>query len=304
MKTAKKGQRGVNIVEGLVLADEFKARWQQVDSQNDDGIDGLIFLEDSKENLNGKVIFAQVKRYDKGDIIEKNRSKIKISVGIDQISRRRIAWSRVAGASIIIWVDPNTGFAYWADLMDEASYDGASIIVDLKQRFDYRARRALSRLSGEIGSHMTLPVVICDRADNPFVQLNGAIRTQAKDFYRSIESIEAANKDLGNVMFTGVGWQHITRPGRPKGRILQSFLLLGAARKIVGQVPTYSITRQLTHPEATLYSLRARVIFPHRDAAVVEVNLLQKTASDINIPNPVWFYSVYETRRRRGIMGE
>ena len=45
LSTQRTGQLGVNVVERIVL--EWGARWQSLDAVNDDGIDGLIFIEEN-----------------------------------------------------------------------------------------------------------------------------------------------------------------------------------------------------------------------------------------------------------------
>lgn len=56
--SVRQGQLGVNVVERLVLG--FGWRWQQLDAANDDGVDGLIFVEENG-SPNGQILYVQVK---------------------------------------------------------------------------------------------------------------------------------------------------------------------------------------------------------------------------------------------------
>lgn len=59
LHTQKTGQIGVNAVERVILLD-WKCRWQMIDGHNDDGADGLIFVEDGYKT-NGQIIYVQIK---------------------------------------------------------------------------------------------------------------------------------------------------------------------------------------------------------------------------------------------------
>jgi hypothetical protein len=60
------GQLGVNIVERVVLS-QWQSRWQAIDGFNDDGVDGLIFIERSSGHT-GQIIHLQVKCTSKSPI--------------------------------------------------------------------------------------------------------------------------------------------------------------------------------------------------------------------------------------------
>jgi hypothetical protein len=75
LSTQKRGQLGANIVERIVLKD-WNSRWQQIDAQNDDGVDGLIFLE-AGNRPTGQIIFAQIKCH-QSPISD---SKVSVSLG-------------------------------------------------------------------------------------------------------------------------------------------------------------------------------------------------------------------------------
>ena len=104
------------------------------------------------------------------------------------------------------------------------------------------------------------------------------------------------------VEFNRTGWRHITRPGRPKLTRYQSFVLLGAARKVLESVPVAALKkhRSPTAPEMDFVSARAAVSFPFRQAAVVKIIL--SVREDRGIPRYV-FHTIYEPRRRSGTAG-
>ena len=145
LKTQRHGQIGVNIVERLVLRD-WKSRWQQIDSQNYDGVDVLIFLE-HKSSSTGQIIFAQIKC--QSARVDTNK---RICLGVDQERLARIVdrWHRVIGAVILVHVDPNTLEARWVNLRDEQAVVSTQIYVPLDQSFNKEARKQISVLCGNL----------------------------------------------------------------------------------------------------------------------------------------------------------
>ena len=59
VSNAHKGQIGVNLVESIILT-KLGWRWQAIDGHNDDGVDGLLFIQRGAE-LTGQVVFVQIK---------------------------------------------------------------------------------------------------------------------------------------------------------------------------------------------------------------------------------------------------
>lgn len=299
MITQNQGQRGVNLVEGLVLG-PMRARWQALDAQNDDGVDGLILFQDTDGFLTGQIAQVQVKSL---QLATTGAGNVKIPIGKPKLERLARGWHASPGAVILVWVDPSNQSAYWTNLRDPGSIVDGSIVVSLSNRFDKTAAGAIRMLCGTLGPDNLHKQIISTRSDSQYIRPTSKLRADAKEFYKSIGTLAAENTGLGNVEFTRIGWRHITRPTRPLARIVQSLQLLGIAKRIVREVSRTERLRVLDD-KAAFYGLTAQVFFPHRDAAIIRVILLQLQPTNPSDIVRTWFYSVYERRRRKGILGE
>ncbi|MEA3472468.1 MAG: DUF4365 domain-containing protein [Pseudomonadota bacterium] len=300
--TQRTGQIGINVVERICI-EELKGRWQPVDGHNDDGMDGLLFLEDSKGELTGQIIFIQVKCW---KLDRKQNGTVRLSIKKDLLVDRVQRWRRVAGAMILVWVDPNSKEAFWADLEDDGSFDGNGVKIDLRQKFSASSLNRLRKMSGTIGSDNSLPLVNASRESIEYVRPEIQLRKAAKEKFKSIGFAKSPNDELSKVAFGRVGWKHITRNGRPLLRITQSMQLLGVAKDVIEQSTAARMVRRLEDisAPAELWAVDAKVVFPHRDAAVIRVIVLKQLPGPRTPEPKSWFYSVYERRRRRGIRGE
>lgn len=301
-KRAKTGQLGVNVVERIVI-DELLWRWQPLDQQNDDGLDGLIMVEDRNGELTGQIIFAQIKCWSK----RRPRSGIlKLNIDPQKLQVRARRWRRVAGASIVIWVDPTNKEAFWADLQDSATIADKSVLVSMKDKFSAKSANRLRRLAGTQGEDNLLPVLHASHADTQHLQPTKSLKQCSKQFFKGVGTVTSPDQRIGAVHFSRVGWKHITRPERPVARVVQSLHLLRIAKRIVEEIPDAQLLRKIGGPDdpAEIYALTARTTFQHRDAAVVRVIILRQLVSATNPTPKSWFYSVYERRRRRGLRGE
>lgn len=59
------------------------------------------------------------------------------------------------------------------------------------------------------------------------------IKQAAKSFYKEWAlSADRINPSIGEIIVSREGWRHISRRGRKPERIIQSWLLLGVAKKL------------------------------------------------------------------------
>lgn len=301
LKTQRKGQIGVNVVESIVMQ-QLRSRWQVVDSHNDDGTDGLIFLEDSAGEATGQIIFVQIKYWN----VDPSNGVVKLAISSDKLKKQIGRWSRVAGAAILVWVDPKTRKAFWTNLHDPTSFVGSAVVVKLSNEFGDKSRRRLGQICGTLTMDSALPLIVASKDDLAFFGPTIPLKTASKTEYKNIGAVKSPNPELGEVTFGRVGWKHMTRARRPVSRIIQSLQLIKLARRIVEEVGAVRLVRKLTDPSAPaeIYAITARVVFPGRDAAVVRVILLRQLPGE-RVERPrTWFYSVYERRRRLGLKGE
>jgi hypothetical protein len=290
------GQLGVNAVERIILRD-WKCRWQQVDAQNDDGVDGLILLE-SGGAMTGQVVYVQVKC-----------RRIKPShgvyaVGLDKASLNRIRnlWGHLVGSVILVHVDPDSLDARWADLR--------SYVRDPRPSVNVREGSCLKTAKDEVAGHCgtlhldisALPVVT--EADHfRYLGDRRHIQPAARSLYKELAAVKPATKDGTVVIFDRTGWRHITRQSRPRLRQYQSFALLGAVRPIIEaakQSDLLDLPFQRASTPTRNVAIRAAVQFPHRQAGLVQVILRKSILGSVE---QYRFLTVYEPRRKRSLVG-
>lgn len=314
---------GINAVSRIVEI-AWHSGWQEYDASNDDAIDGVILLRRGHETPTdtGGLVFVQVKCG--GDGYRQDQKQypdhIGVALGREYIETHIPRWRRVAGPVVLIFVDdtidPMAAPAWWVDLRDSNAYSPTNkgmILIPKSQRFSHHTKGDFLRLCGTGVSDRSLETFSLQRSDTlvPKLGKNESLRNDAWDFYKAWRSDQEArtNPLLGEILVNRVGWKHITRPGRLAERIVQSWTLLSAAKKIVAcssNVTRLGRARTITLPDGNslvedYLALRAHVRFPYRHSSVVQVVL--KRSRLLCPTNPtkerekIWFYSVFEVRR-------
>ena len=185
LATQRTGQIGVNVVEGVVLR-EWKSRWQQIDSVNDDGIDGLIFVE-SRGTPTGQIIHVQVKcQKAKTDA----QGRIRIGIKKEKLKRNMERWRRVVGAAILVHVAPDTLSAHWVDLRSPQAVVGTQVFVPLANTFDKNALAPITKMCGTIHRDLLLRRVRTANADFDYLTERTHIQTAARTFYRGLAAAD------------------------------------------------------------------------------------------------------------------
>lgn len=296
MSTLRSGQLGIATVETIVLK-EWESRWQQVDSQNDDAIDGLIFLE--RENRpTGQIVFAQVKRQ-AAKLVEGSYA---VQISRETLQRNLDRWRRLAGAAILVHVDPTTDVARWVNVRKSSAVGNTRVYVPEHSLFDADAKNEIARLAGNLHHDLMMPQVSSLRDDFPHLRSRDHLQVAARALYRDLDSEGIRLGGTGpRVRFSRSGWRHITRPGRTSAMRFQSFVLLGVARKVLAAADQ-SILKRFTPRSYTtggLKALNAAVSFPFRQTATVKIVLRAKP----ELPDDLWFHTIYEPRRKRDPLG-
>ncbi len=304
--------KGTLIVHQIVN-NYWKSDWQKMDSENDDGIDGIIHIR-KKGELTGEMIYAQVKSGDGYRVITQNRPDyIGINVGTDYLKNHKPRWKSLRGAVILIFVNSN-GEAYWTNLKDIKSYteeNNSIILVPNKQRFGAHSKGHFRKIGDFFPQDRQLITVKLERSDLSYLKIDRPLKETARVFYKTWSAedrLERTNLGLGEIIINRAGWRHISRSERGFDKVFQSWQLLSAAKRIIQNVDkAYQITKQVKISEdAAEYvlkdfiSLRAKVVFPNRHESVVQVILRRKKVVNKiqnTIEQKVWFYSVYEPRR-------
>ncbi|MDP2816470.1 MAG: DUF4365 domain-containing protein [Rectinemataceae bacterium] len=227
----------------------------------------------------------------------------------------RSRWNLLQGPAIMVYVDFATKKAWWVDLKANASYcpdeNKSIILIPRRQRFGMHTVGELRKMRGFYDLDRKLDIIELNRDDLILGSFSTPLKKAANEYYRlwaTAKLGETKNPSLGNIKVSRVGWRHITRRGRGLENIIQSWNLLGAARRIICEnakpyqirkldVPLENGDRIILHDYV---SLRSRIIFPNRQEAVVQVvikrrQIIDQTSGDINVDN--WFYSVHEPRK-------
>lgn len=294
----RRGQVGVNVAERVVLT-EWRSRWQQVDGQNDDGIDGLIFLE-RRGIPTGQIIYVQVKCH---QIKARTDGTIAVAINRDRLERNMQVWKRVVGAAILVHVDPETLIARWANVRDSRVVTPSQIIIHPNDLFDASARKIIANLCGNVHRDLLLPQINTVTADFPhFTEPH--LQRAARRFYKALSIEPVYLGPTGPVVrFTREGWRHITRPDRPVLVRHQSLVLLGVIRKVLAQANPADLKDYSPRidPTGDYVALRAVVTFSFRQTCVVKI--VMRRRKDENKRDSYSFHTIYEPRRKRNVLG-
>jgi hypothetical protein len=327
LNNRQKERLGINTVANMIEV-EWGCGWQEYAAQNDEGIDGVILMRRGQKKTvdTGGIVFAQVKCGGDGYRQDQKQypDKIGIALGADYVTKHQERWLRVPGPAILIFVDDSVSRinppAWWTNLKDGASYSRTNkgiILVPKNQRFGRHTKGIFHKLCGSGPTDRPLPTLRLSSDNNIHPKLGRAesLRNDAWLYYKDWRSTTAdcMNPALGPILVNRVGWKHITRFGRLSERIIQSWLLLGAAREIVKRVSDvdYLGRAKITHLDAGLsevsdyLGLRATVVFPYRHHSVVQVVLKRSrlvNSSTGVTHQKIWFYSIYERRRGAGLV--
>jgi hypothetical protein len=295
MSNQRTGQLGVNAVERVVLH-EWKSRWQTIDAQNDDGIDGLIFLERDNQPT-GQIIYAQVKCRN----AKVTSDHVKIGEA-DGIVDQSALWRRVAGAAIIIYVNASTWEMTWGNLRDEALKQGTRLHLPRANCFNKAARREIEALCGHLPWDMMLPRVATEASDFRYIEEDQSLARGAQSKYKEMRALGLRLGHVNGplVRFTQEGWRHITRRGRRRLRRHQAFLLLGVVPKMLAKATIEDLRRLTKRKGEETYALRAMVAFPFRQSSMIKLVLKRKADTP---PDAYDFHTVYEYRRKRDLLG-
>lgn len=315
--TRTQGRMGVIKVSEIVEV-RWECGWQEYNAVNDDAIDGIILMRrGSKRPVDtGGIVFVQVK-CGNGYLSEQKQypGSLCINVNAKYIQDHRPRWKKMLGPVVMIFVD-NKGNAWWADLNKDSTYSPTNkgvILIDKKQKFSSHSKSEFHKLCGSGVDDRALVKISMNRSECmlPRLGANESLRNDAWSFYKNWRDTkgESINPKLGLIFINRSGWKHITRPGRLPERIVQSWMLLGAAKKIVRQCENvFNLGHaSVKHfPDGNIcvsdyLGLRAMVSFPFRHESVIQVVLRRSRLLTPLDPKggrvKVWFHSVYELRR-------
>jgi hypothetical protein len=312
--------RGLRVVHQIVR-EWWMCRFQEFEARNDDGIDGMIMLK-KKGVVTGEIIHCQIKS---GKGYKKEYSShIGVNLGIKYIETHRARWNTIFEPTILIFVDEpidkvTMPKAWWVNLKSDDAYSDKArsiIMIPKTQRFGDHSIGDIKKLCGTRHFDYKLQQIIIKRKDVTLFNLKENLKSQARRFYKDwadeniTTSFERTNQALGEIIISRVGWKHLTRKGRKVERIIQSFHLLGVAKRMIKEVVEPEL---FGHPKykqengigifQDYIGLRAFAIFPHRyESSITVVLKRERKVNETNgkeLERKIWFYSIYESRRGR-----
>lgn len=286
--------------------------WQPYHPNNDNGVDGII-IKRKRTIDTGEIIFVQVKCGTGNGYYKATQNRPKhfgVNVGKEYIESHRPKWEILPGPAILVYVDYKTEKAWWTDLKNNDSFTDTNksiILIPKSQRFGAHSFGNFNKLKGYLSVDPLLKEIILSRDDVSYFNIaKKSPKEAAKDFYKKWSlSNERTNPALGEIIISREGWRHLSRKGRKSDRILQSWSLLGAAKRILQtitkayqlRVNEYDQDDNGNYVITDYISLRARVIFPQRVSTIVQVVLFRKrvfNSVDSLTDNQIRFLSVYE----------
>jgi hypothetical protein len=277
-------------------------------------LDGIIqFYKNSKQT--GKTLFFVAEHF---RIRQANQPKKEfIELPFPDLETRRKQWLAqplpVILFAYLYFHDEPGAKALWVDLRSNDSYSDnrKNLLIPLSNTFKTTTKGALMRLCGKGPSGPVSHRLTLDFTDTKYLRGLGKFKSSARKFYVGWAHDSVAERThpvLGEILVSRVGWKHICRPNRKKERILQSWLLLSAAKKIILNVDEWhalgrSRTRMVSNKirqTIDFLGLRAEVHFNFRDSSLVQVILRRSQEYNTETQSfgqKIWFYSVYEMRR-------
>lgn len=317
-----KGRIGINTVSRIVEVD-WECGWQEYAAQNDSAIDGIILMRRGSKapSDTGGIVFVQVKTGGDGYRRDQKRypDHIGVQLGTQYVEEHRPRWVQTPGPSVLVFVDDTKDRTnppgWWTNLKSSDSYSPTNrglILVPKNQRFARHTKGVFHKLCGSGNVDRQIMEIRMSRSDLlvPKLGKGESLRSDAWEYYKNWRKDAGSrmNPTLGEILVNRVGWKHSTRMGRMPERIVQSWLLLDVAKKMIAtceDIYTLGHATRKVFPDGNIevidyLGLRASVIFPYRHPSIIQVVLRRSRLVEPRIRferQKIWFYSVYELRR-------
>lgn len=258
MGTLKKNKRenyfrelaGLRVV-AMYVQEYFHWGWQQIDQENDDGIDGYVIVRDGGGRDMGCNIRVQIKS---GPSFLSSRPNGGKQVTIspysseERLTRHMEDYAKAVQPVIMVWVNTqkyNTdGTTYedllhpeiWWERLDNYPYNGGTVLT----------------LTHKLGEHSkgdwfkTVKPMLKDWSNHPLIRMEAddrklyystALKKDAKVFLKDwqtrVTKLNAGTNAELTVKKGRTGWRHINYARRGNARIQNSLRLLSVAEKII-----------------------------------------------------------------------
>ena len=277
----------------------------------DNGVDGVIIVTSKHSRNPIGCIHVQLKG---GDSYLRDGSSY-LNISSTTVKRYRDISRGLAEPYILVYARKNKK-TYWVDLKNEDNFvqvspDKWKIKIDKEQEFKSSTFQNMQRQISKSYELLDLPKVIIKNSSNNSHLLGGkSLRDASRDLYNSFKKEDFFIR-LGNskkrVIFSRVGWNHITRRNRKVSRKVQSLSLLNVIPDIIRsnspmrKVSCSSITRNDQVYLLEKYVMEVECIFNYRFPSIVNLVFLRKKTFTSPSEDRLWFYSIYESNRNRDL---
>lgn len=279
--------------------------WQPLSQENDDGIDGLLYLRIKKVNakkvadrrswthvFTGGMIHVQIKS---GVSYVSEETQDHILLNVQDLEKKRKLWEISPLPCILVYVQPadqgsTPKRAWWADLKIGQTYISKHHIeIPKKNRFQagIECVKPLARLARRQLLSNELQVIDLTGPSAKQINILGGkgLKWEAWQFYNKWRQSTPHHPILGPVIVNRTGWSHITRPNRSSQRIANSFLLLPAAARIIEDVKGWRVLSRAytkdnqdgSYTTVDFIGISARIQWSHRVTSEVMVILRRRT---------------------------
>jgi hypothetical protein len=304
---------GLRIV-AMYVQEYFHWGWQQIDQENDDGIDGYVIVRDNGGRDLGCNIRVQIKS---GPSFLSSRPNGGKHVTIKPYSsEERLKWhmedyNRAVQPVIMVWVNTQKkkpdGTTYedlhfpevWWERMDNYPYKGGTVITLTHKLGEHSKGDWFDTVKPMLKDWSNHPLITLDTEDRK-LYYSTALKEDAKAFLKDwqtrVTKLNEGTSDELTVKKGRTGWRHINYVKRGQARIQNSLRLLSVAEKIILSNALQPIRlgekEMLTCGKWVKIGLRARVQVDKTTQLKVQVVLLID-ARRVNKTKECDFFSIH-----------
>lgn len=291
-------------VVAMFVREFFGWGWVSNPQENDDGIDGLIFVRDKEGRDLGAKIHVQIKSglsYFKG-MDDQGRIKLQPYSPKERLEEHLATYARQVEPTILVYVttewygkkDMYRPWAWWVRL-DNYDYDNTSYVyLDKRQRFGEHSKKELFGLVSKSLKWTECITIQASHDDYKLFNTVGNVKVAAKAVYDRLRQTQIVCKALGDVriVFNRVGWRHICNGDRGLGRIRNSFGLMSVVPQIITKSERWIYARKSRDANRghVFYTLRANVVMKNERLKVQVI--VRRQANSAGVEKYV-FYSVH-----------
>lgn len=319
MKTENKRKNYFRELAGLrvvamYVQEFFHWGWQQLDQENDDGIDGYVIIRDRVGKDMGCNIRVQVKSGPSYFSSRPNRGKhVNISpyASAESLASHMRDYHKSLQPVILVWVNTqkerSDGTFYedimnpeaWWERVDNYTYEGGTVIT-LTHKFGEHSKgdwfSMVEPMLKNWEHYMKIEMNEKDKRLYNSIDLKKDARIFYEGWKKRRTYLTLSDGKVFEIKKTRTGWRHINYYGRGRTRTFNSLRLLSIAERIIQDQNVFPVI--LNEEQSSIngliikIGLRARVQIDTTTQLKVQVVLLRKT-NQVKGIDEIRFFSVH-----------